>query len=124
DLKASRGRLVAAQDRERRGLERKIHDGAQQQLVALAVKTKLAIGVAQKEGAVRTEPILEHVRSAAQRALEDLRDVARGIYPPLLADKGLTAALEAQGRKLPVPMTISADGVGRYQQEVESAVYF
>ena len=80
--------------------------------------------MAQKEGAVRTETILEDVRSAAQRALEDLRDVARGIYPPLLADKGLAAALEAQGRKLPVPMTISADGIGRYQQEVESAVYF
>ena len=51
--------------------------------------------MAQKEGAVRTETILEDVRSAAQRALEDLRDVARGIYPPLLADKGLAAALEA-----------------------------
>ena len=56
---------------------------------------QLAIGVAQKEGAVRTETILEDVRSAAQRALEDLRDVARGIYPPLLADKGPAAALEA-----------------------------
>jgi signal transduction histidine kinase len=124
DLKASRGRLVAAQDRERRALERNIHDGAQQQLVALAVKTKLAIGVAQKEGAVRTETILEDVRSAAQRALEDLRDVARGIYPPLLADKGLAAALEAQARKLSVPMTISADGIRRYPQGLESAVYF
>jgi len=124
DLKASRGRLVAAQDRERRTLERNIHDGAQQQLVALAVKAKLAAGAAAKAGAPRTEALLESVRSQAQAALEDLREVARGIYPPLLADKGLAAALEAQARRSAVPVDVESDGVGRYPQEVEAAVYF
>ena len=124
DLKASRGRLVAAQDEERRTLERNIHDGAQQQLVALAVRAKLAATAAAKAGAPRTEALLEDVRERTQRALEDLRDVARGIYPPLLADKGLPAALDAQARRSAVPVDVSSDGVGRYPQEVEAAVYF
>jgi len=124
DLKASRGRLLAAQDRERRTLERNIHDGAQQQLVALAVKAKLAATVAAKAGAARTEALLEEVRSRAQEALEDLREVARGIYPPLLADKGLTAALDAQARRSTVSVAVESDGVGRYPQEIESTVYF
>ena len=59
-----------------------------------------------------------------RQALEDLRDLARGIYPPLLADKGLPAALEAQARKSPLPVTVQPDGVGRYGPDVESAVYF
>src|SRR5207244_9131656 len=62
--------------------------------------------------------------SQANPALEDLRDLARGIYPPLLADKGLGAALEAQSRKAAVPTTVEACGVGRYPQQIESAVYF
>ena len=57
-------------------------------------------------------------------ALDDLRDLARGIYPPLLADKGLAAALEAQGRKAAVPTTVEPDGIGRYPREIEAAVYF
>ena len=59
-----------------------------------------------------------------QEALEDLRDLARGIYPPLLADQGLTAALEAQARKSAVPVTVEADAIGRFPQEAEAAVYF
>ena len=63
-------------------------------------------------------------RRTRQDALENLRDLARGIYPPLLADKGLAAALEAQARKAPIPIEVDAEGVGRYPQEVEAAVYF
>ena len=68
--------------------------------------------------------MLEELQGQTTETLEDLRDLARGIYPPLLADKGLPAALEAQARKSPVPVTVQPDGVGRYRQDVESAVYF
>jgi signal transduction histidine kinase len=68
--------------------------------------------------------MLDGLQQAATDALDDLRDLARGIYPPLLADKGLPTALEAQARKASVPTSVSADGIGRYPQDVESAVYF
>jgi signal transduction histidine kinase len=123
DLKASRQRLVAAQDQERRKIERNIHDGAQQQLVALAVKLKLAdtlVGTDED----RAHAMLADLGAETQQALEDLRDLARGIYPPLLADKGLGAALESQARKSAVPVSVETDGIGRYPQETEAAVYF
>ena len=123
DLKASRVRLVAAQNEERRRIERNIHDGAQQQLVALAVKLRLAdtlVGSDQE----RAHAMLAELQSDTNQTLEDLRDLARGIYPPLLADKGLSAALESQARKSAVPVSIESDGIGRYPQEAEAAVYF
>ena len=123
ELRASRQRIVAAQDERARALERNIHDGAQQQLVALAVKLRLAGTLAEKDPP-KTAAMLEQLRAEAQDALENLRDLARGIYPPLLADQGLAAALSAQARKSPVPVSVDADGVGRYPQEVEAAVYF
>jgi signal transduction histidine kinase len=123
DLRASRQRIVAAQDQERRRLERNIHDGAQQQLVALAVKLRLAENLARKDAEKAAEMVAQ-VRDDTQHALEDLRDLARGIYPPLLADKGLAAALESQARKAVLPVTVEPDGVGRYPQEAEAAAYF
>jgi signal transduction histidine kinase len=68
--------------------------------------------------------IVATLQARATEAIEDLRDLARGIYPPLLADQGLAAALEAQARKAAVPTTVVADGIGRYPQDVEAAVYF
>jgi signal transduction histidine kinase len=123
ELRASRQRLVAAQDEERRRIERNIHDGAQQQLVALAVQLKLARTMVDRDPA-KAGPMLDGLQAAATTALEDLRDLARGIYPPLLADQGLTAALEAQARKAALPVMVSSEGVGRYPQEIEAAVYF
>jgi signal transduction histidine kinase len=123
ELRASRQRLVAAQDDERRKLERNLHDGAQQQLVALAVQLKLLEQSAGKDPD-RDRQLAAKLGSQANAALEDLRDLARGIYPPLLADKGLAAALESQARKAAVPTTIEAGGIGRYPQDVESAIYF
>jgi signal transduction histidine kinase len=123
DLRSSRQRLVAAQDAERRRLERDIHDGAQQQLVALTVKARLARQFTERDPGKAAE-LLGQIEAETQTALEDLRDLARGIYPPLLADRGLVAALEAQARKVPVPVTVSSDGVGRYPPEVEATVYF
>jgi signal transduction histidine kinase len=123
ELRASRQRLVAAQDQERRRLERNIHDGAQQQLVALTVKLRLLEQLATRDAGKATE-LAAQLQAEATDALEDLRDLARGIYPPLLADKGLSAALEAQARKSPVPVAIEAPEVGRFPQDVEAAVYF
>jgi signal transduction histidine kinase len=123
DLRASRQRLVAAQDEERRRIERNIHDGAQQQLVALAVQLRLAEQLAGKDPE-KERRLLVSLQAAAGDALEDLRDLARGIYPPLLADKGLVAALESQARKAPLPVNVEPEGIGRYAQEVESTVYF
>jgi signal transduction histidine kinase len=123
DLRASRQRLVAAQDEERRRIERNIHDGAQQQLVALAVQLKLVRQMLDRDPAT-VGPMVDGLQAAATTALEDLRDLARGIYPPLLADKGLAAALDSQARKAAVPVSVSADAVGRYPQEIEAAVYF
>ena len=122
-IRASRQRLVAAQDEERRRLERNLHDGAQQQLVALSVQLKLARTMLDRDTAKAGE-ILDGLQERASDALEDLRDLARGIYPPLLADKGLPTALEAQARKASVPIAVTADGVARYAQDVEAAVYF
>jgi signal transduction histidine kinase len=123
ELRASRQRIVTAQDEERRRLERNIHDGAQQQLVALAVKLRLVESLARKDP-VKAEEMAAQAKAESQEALETLRDLARGIYPPLLADKGLTAALESQARKSAIPIEVDADGVGRYPQEAEAAAYF
>ena len=123
DLRAAQKRLVAAQDEARRRLERNIHDGAQQRLVALSVKLRLAQSMAGKDP-VETTRMLEELQAETTEMLEDLRDLARGIYPPLLADKGLVAALEAQTRRSIVPVELHPDGAGRYPQEVEAAVYF
>jgi signal transduction histidine kinase len=123
ELRASRQRLVTAQDQERRRLERNLHDGAQQHLVALKVKLGLAEMLVRRDPA-RAKQTLDELKSDADEALETLRDLARGIYPPLLADKGLRVALESQARKTTVPVKVEADTVGRYPQDVEAAVYF
>jgi signal transduction histidine kinase len=123
DLRAAQRRLVAAQDGERRRLERNIHDGAQQQLVALSVKARLADTMLERDRG-KAHELLVQVQAETNQALEDLRSLARGIYPPLLADKGLAAALEGQARRAPLPVVIRADGIGRYPQEAEAATYF
>jgi signal transduction histidine kinase len=123
ELRASRQRLVGAQDQGRRRLERNLHDGAQQHLVALKVKLGLAEMLFDRDPTKATATLVQ-LKADADDALETLRDLARGIYPPLLADKGLTAALESQARKATVEVTVHGDGIGRYSQEVEAAVYF
>ncbi|MFL5790282.1 MAG: sensor histidine kinase [Actinomycetota bacterium] len=123
ELRASRQRLVAAQDEGRRRLERNIHDGVQQQLVALAVKLRLADGMLERDP-VRAHVAITALQDDANAALEDLRDLARGIYPPLLADQGLRAALEAQARKATTPVSVDASTIGRYPRDIESTVYF
>jgi signal transduction histidine kinase len=123
ELRASRQRLVTAQDEERRKLERNLHDGAQQHLVALKVKLGLAEMLASRDPE-KAKATITQLKDDADEALETLRDLARGIYPPLLAQKGLGAALESQARKATVAVNVDADGIGRYSQDVEAAVYF
>jgi signal transduction histidine kinase len=123
ELRESRRRIVTAQDARAKKLERDIHDGAQQQLVALAVKQRLAASMIGRDDE-RLRSLLADLQIETSDALEDLRDLARGIYPPLLADKGLGTAIEGQLRRSPVPVTIDVDGIGRYPAETEAAVYF
>jgi signal transduction histidine kinase len=123
DLRSSRQRLVAAQDDERRKLERNLHDGAQQYLVAIKVKLGLVEILATRDPEKAKAAVAE-LKHDADEALETLRDLARGIYPPLLADKGLATALEAQARKATLPVTVDAGGIGRYSQDTEAALYF
>jgi signal transduction histidine kinase len=123
DLQASRARLVEATDTERRRIERDLHDGAQQQLVALRISLGLARQLVTSSPGEAAE-LIAQTEEQATDALEELRELARGIYPPLLADLGLRAALEAQARKAALPVTVEAPGLGRYPQKTEAAVYF
>jgi signal transduction histidine kinase len=123
ELRASRRRIVTAQDERAKQLERNLHDGAQQQLVALGVQLSLARRLIEPN-APEAAATFDALQVAATDALENLRDLARGIYPPLLADQGLFVALEAQARKVALPVEVEGEGVGRYPQEVEAAVYF
>ncbi|HWO70796.1 MAG TPA: ATP-binding protein [Actinomycetota bacterium] len=123
ELRSSRRRIVAAHDAERRRLERNIHDGAQQHLVALAVKFRLARDVLARDPR-RAAELLEELRAEIDQALATLRDLAGGIYPAVLEERGIAAALEDQARLADVPVRIEADGLARRPIETEAAVYF
>jgi signal transduction histidine kinase len=123
ELLRSRARIVAAGDAERRKLERNLHDGAQQHLVALAVKLRLA------QDAVEDDPsdamaMMDEIKGDVQEAIQELRALAHGIFPPLLASDGLPEALRAAASRSPLPVELDAAGVARYPQEIEAAVYF
>lgn len=124
ELRASRARIVEATDAERRRIERDLHDGAQQHLVALAVSVRLARQLADADPDAAKE-MLDQIGVDLQEAVQELRNLAHGIYPPLLMDRGLGEALRAAGNRsvLPVDVVIG-DDVGRYPQAVEAAVYF
>ncbi len=124
ELRASRARVVAAADAERRKIERNLHDGAQQHLVALAVTVRLAQQLAETDPRQARE-LLQQLGHDLQDAVQELRDLAHGIYPPVLMDRGLVAALESAAARASLPVEIVTDGeVGRFPQEVEAAVYF
>jgi signal transduction histidine kinase len=123
ELQASRLRIVAAADDQRRRIERDIHDGAQQQLLAIASTLARAESVAGQDEE-RERALVAQLRAETSGALETLRDLARGIHPPLLADQGLVAAIRAQAGKAPGPVEVSTDGICRYPAEIETAVYF
>ena len=122
ELLASRRRLAGAQDAERRRIERNLHDGAQQQLIALAIQLGLLAESADDPEVIRQA--IPDLKAQLSTALDDLRALARGIYPPLLAEQGLVMALRAQAARSPVPVVLEAGQVGRYPQDTESTVYF
>jgi signal transduction histidine kinase len=122
DLRASRRRLVRAQDTERQRIERNLHDGAQQQLVALLIQLTVLDDAADDPAEVRQ--LTGQFRDGLHAAIDDLRALARGIYPPLLADQGLEAAVRAQAARAPLPVQVEADGIGRYRRDAEATAYF
>jgi signal transduction histidine kinase len=122
ELRASRSRIVAASDQSRRQIERNLHDGAQQHLVALAVKLGLARQLIESDPAT-LNTMLEELRGDVQTTLTELRELAHGIYPPLLMDRGLREALVAAANRAVLPADVEAD-VGRYPADMEAAVYF
>jgi signal transduction histidine kinase len=123
ELRASRARIVAATDAERRRIERDLHDGAQQHLVALAVNLNVVRKLNETDPAQANQR-LEELRDDLREAIQELRNFAHGIYPPLLMDSGLGEALAAAAARSPIPTRVDARDLGRYPQEIESAVYF
>jgi signal transduction histidine kinase len=123
ELQESRARIVATADAERRKIERNLHDGAQQHLVALAVQLRLIqrIGESDPSSALA---MVDEARNAALATVEELRALAHGIYPPLLMEKGLGEALRAAAGRAVLPTTVDAVDLGRYAQDIEAAVYF
>jgi signal transduction histidine kinase len=123
ELRASRARIVQAGDAQRRRIERDLHDGAQQHLVALAVNVNLVRQIADDDPDA-AKAMLAQIGTDLQEAVQELRNLAHGIYPPLLMDRGLTEALSAAAGRAALPTGVEADGLGRYPQAVEAAVYF
>jgi signal transduction histidine kinase len=121
ELRGSRARIAAASDRERHRLERDLHDGAQQALVALRIKLALA---ADETAEAPLQLRLVELGDELERAIDELRDLAHGIYPSLLADAGLARSLAAVATGAGRPVAVKTDGVGRYPTEVEAGVYY
>jgi signal transduction histidine kinase len=123
ELRRSRARVVAATDRERRRIERDLHDGAQQSLIAIG------IGLSQARELCRTDPdraarTLDVLRSELRSAHDELRDLAQGVYPPVLTEHGLAAALQSAADRCSIPVRAALQPIGRHRAEVEAAVYF
>ncbi|MCU1461749.1 MAG: histidine kinase [Acidimicrobiales bacterium] len=123
ELRASRARIVATADAERRKIERNLHDGAQQHLVALAVNLRLAKDLLVDDPATASE-MLDALAADVKDTIQDLRDLAHGIYPPLLRDSGVIEALRAASSRSPLAVDVDAEGLGRFPTEIEAAVYF
>jgi signal transduction histidine kinase len=123
ELRASRGRLVAANDADRRSLERDLHDGPQQHLIALAVNLQLARQLADSDPTA-AKALLDEMGRDVQEALEVTGRLAHRIYPPLLAAGGLAAALRAAAVITGVPTRIDVSADARYPPEIAGAVYF
>jgi signal transduction histidine kinase len=122
-LRASRERIVAAADDERRRIERDLHDGAQQHLVLVGLKLRMAQRLVCTDAGAAAA-LLDEVHDDVERALAELRDLAHGIYPVSLQSDGLRGALREVVRRSPLPAQLDCDGAGRYRPELEAAVYF
>jgi signal transduction histidine kinase len=123
-LQASRLRIVTAADDSRRAIERNLHDGAQQHLVALAVKLGMAAQIAEDGDTETVLSLMTDLRGDVQTTIVALRELAHGIYPPLLRDRGLGEALQTAARRSSLPCTVDVDLVGRYPEQIEATIYF
>ncbi|HEX8854257.1 MAG TPA: histidine kinase [Thermoleophilaceae bacterium] len=123
ELAQSRARLVAVADEERRRIERDLHDGAQQRLVALRIKLEL-IAERLQELSPHDAAALRELEDVVETTIEQVRSFARGIYPALLAERGLDEALRALARDCPLPTAVYTEDVERYSHEIEATVYF
>jgi signal transduction histidine kinase len=123
ELRQSRARIVASGDAERRRVERNLHDGAQQHLVALAVNLRLTRDIIVDDPAAGLE-MFDQLAEEVQATIQELRELAHGIYPPLLVDRGLREALRAAANRNPLPVDVEAEEIGRYGGEIEAAIYF
>jgi signal transduction histidine kinase len=123
ELRQSRARVVASGDAERRRVERNLHDGAQQHLVAMAVNLRLTRDIMTDDPDAAGE-MLDMLADEVKNTIQELRELAHGIYPPLLADSGLGEALRAAANRSPLAVTVTPEGIGRYTPEIEAAVYF
>ena len=126
ELAASRARLVQAEELERRRLERDLHDGVQQELVGVLARLGLARNQLRRDRAL-AEATLREAQIDAQRALESLQELARGIHPAILTDRGLVEAVEERATRMPIPVEVHANGLGggaRFPLEMEGAAYF
>ena len=121
ELRASRSRIVSAGERERRRLERDLHDGAQQRLVAIQVRLALARELADSEALAKQ---LDATQKTAEEAIEELRALAHGIYPGVLHEDGPAAALRDLSSSSQVPITVIDEGIGRSSDAIEAAIYF
>jgi signal transduction histidine kinase len=124
DLQASRRRLVTTADGERKRIERDLHDGAQQHLVALAVGIRLVRDSLAAAASPADLELLDELDRGVRESIGSLRDLAHGIYPPLLRDSGLEEALRAAAKRSPLAVTVSATDLGRHPEQVEAAIYF
>jgi signal transduction histidine kinase len=123
ELRASRARIVEAGTAERRRLERDLHDGAQSRLVALALLLRAARSRAGDGDPALTE-LLDRAQEELQTSLDELRELARGIHPAVLTDRGLEPALEALTARAPVPVTLAVESADRLPEPIESTAYF
>jgi signal transduction histidine kinase len=123
ELRASRTRVMAAADGERRRIERSLHDGIQQHLVALAVNLQLARELAGSDP-VAARKLLEEIGQEVRDALEGVRALAYSIYPPLLLDRGIAEALRGAAAGAAIVTRIEAETADRYPPDIEAAVYF
>jgi len=123
ELRAARLRLVDVADQERRRIGRDLHDGAQQRLIGMALRVAIARETLEAHPELAV-PLLQEFGADLQTALDELRDLAHGVYPPVLADHGLAEALRALARRSPVPVETTVAAVGRLDPLTESAVYF
>ena len=122
ELSASRTRIVESSDAARQRLERDLHDGAQQRLVALALRLRMLGSHLDGDPEVARE--LESAQGELEQALGELRELARGIHPSVLSERGLDAALEGLAHRAPIPVELENSSGGRYPERVEAAAYF